>query len=411
MSGKGRESKPHVGIFGRRNAGKSSLINALVGQDIAIVSDVAGTTTDPVKKSIEVHGLGPLIFIDTAGIDDTGELGQLRINKSMAALNLVDLAVLVLSDNRFDESEQKLVEEFRKNDIPFVLVHNKCDITPLTDSLRNEVRIITGREITEYSALLPGQYNAGLLSVIRENMPATVLKSRGLIGDLVGHGDIVLLITPIDIEAPEGRLILPQVQVIRDVLDNDCTAIVLKEREVDSFLRRTGIKPKLAITDSQVFLKADASIPRDIPLTSFSIILARQKGDFEQYLKGTPKIGELKDGDRILLLESCTHNVSCDDIGRVKIPRWLTNFTGKNLIFDTVAGLDNFPRPIEEYALVIQCGGCMVTHRQLMNRLREPGKHNIPVTNYGMAIAYVHGIFHRATEPFTGGIKKAGDLL
>ncbi len=411
MSAKGRDSKPHVGIFGRRNAGKSSLINALVGQEIAIVSDVAGTTTDPVKKSIEVHGLGPLIFIDTAGIDDTGELGQLRIRKSLGTLNLIDLAILVLSGNSFDESEQRLVEEFRKNDIPFVLVHNKCDITPVADSLRDEVRSLTGREITEYSALLPGKYNAGLLRVIRENMPPTVLKSRGLIGDLVGHGDIVLLITPIDIEAPEGRLILPQVQVIRDVLDNDCTAIVLKEREVDSFLRRTGIKPKLAITDSQVFLKADASIPRDIPLTSFSIILARQKGDFEQYLKGTPKIGELKDGDRILLLESCTHNVSCDDIGRVKIPRWLTNFTGKKLVFDTVAGLDNFPRPIEEYALVIQCGGCMVTHRQLMNRLREPKKHNIPVTNYGMAIAYVHGIFHRATEPFTGGTKKAGDLL
>ena len=230
-------------------------------------------------------------------------------------------------------------------------------------------------------------------------MPATALKSRGLIGDLVSQGDIVLLITPIDIEAPEGRLILPQVQVIRDILDNDCTAIVLKEREVDAFLRRTGIKPKLAITDSQVFLKADASIPRDIPLTSFSIVLARQKGDFGEYLKGTPKIGELKDGDRILLLESCTHNVSCDDIGRVKIPRWLTSFTGKKLEFDNVAGLDAFPRPIEEYALVIQCGGCMVTHRQLMNRLREPKKHNIPVTNYGMAIAYVHGYFPAPPSP------------
>ncbi len=400
-----------MGIFGRRNAGKSSLINALTGQDVAIVSEIAGTTTDPVKKSIEVHGLGPLIFIDTAGIDDTGDLGRLRIKKSLAALRLIDLAILVLTGNRYDSYEAELVKEFGVLDIPFVLVHNKSDIEPLDVSFRNEIKNSTGKEIIEYSALHPEKYNPGLLRVIRETMPPTALKSRGLIGDLVSHGDIVLLITPIDIEAPEGRLILPQVQVIRDILDNDCTAIVLKEREVDAFLRRTGIRPALVITDSQVFLKADASIPRDIPLTSFSIVLARQKGDFEAYLRGTPKIGELKDGDRVLLLESCTHNVSCDDIGRVKIPRWLTNFSGKKLEFDVVAGLDAFPRPVEDYALVIQCGGCMVTHRQLLNRLHDPKKHDVPITNYGMAIAYVHGIFHRATEPFTGKTHKAGDLL
>ena len=411
MTAKGRDAKPHVGIFGRRNAGKSSLINALTGQDVAIVSETAGTTTDPVKKSIEVHGLGPLIFIDTAGIDDTGDLGRLRIKKSLAALRLIDLAILVLTGNRYESYEAELVKEFGVLDIPFLLVHNKSDIEPLDSSFREEIRNITGREVIEYSALHPEKYNPGLLRVLKETMPPTALKSRGLIGDLVSHGDIVLLITPIDIEAPEGRLILPQVQVIRDILDNDCTAIVLKEREVDAFLRRTGIRPALVVTDSQVFLKADASIPRDIPLTSFSIVLARQKGDFEAYLKGTPKIGELKDGDRVLLLESCTHNVSCDDIGRVKIPRWLTNFTGKKLEFDTVAGLDAFPRPVEEYALVIQCGGCMVTHRQLINRLRDPKKHDVPVTNYGMAIAYVHGIFHRTTEPFTGSTRKAGDLL
>jgi [FeFe] hydrogenase H-cluster maturation GTPase HydF len=411
MTAKGRETKPHVGIFGRRNVGKSSLINALVGQDIAIVSEIAGTTTDPVKKSIEVHGLGPLIFIDTAGIDDTGDLGKLRISKSMAAIRLIDLAILVLSDNRFDNYETELIIEFSRLDIPYILVHNKSDIISLSDSFSQNVKEITGQDVIEYSALHPEKYNPELLRVLKEAMPSSALKSRGLIGDLVRHGDIVLLITPIDIEAPEGRLILPQVQVIRDILDNDCTAIVLKEREVDAFLRRTGIKPKLAITDSQVFLKADASIPRDIPLTSFSIVLARQKGDYEEYIKGTPKISELKDGDRILMLESCTHNVSCDDIGRVKIPRWITSFTGKKLHFDTVAGLDELPRPIDDYALVIQCGGCMVTHRQLVNRLHEPKKHNVAITNYGMAIAYVHGIFNRAVEPFTGKIKKADDLL
>ena len=411
MAVKGRESKAHIGIFGRRNAGKSSLINALVGQDIAIVSEVPGTTTDPVKKSIELHGIGPVIFIDTAGIDDSGDLGKLRIGKSMAALNLIDLAILVITDNIFGRHEADLTEEFNRLNIPYVLVFNKSDVSPATNQFRKLVSRKTDHEITEYSALLPGKYNTELLRVIKETLPPSSIKSQGLIGDLVGQGDIVMLITPIDIEAPEGRLILPQVQVIRDVLDNDCTAIVLKEREVDAFLRHTGIRPKLVITDSQAFLKADASIRRDIPLTSFSIVLARQKGDFEEYLKGTPKIGELKNGDRVLLLESCTHNVSCDDIGRVKIPRWLTNFTGKKLEFDNVAGLDAMPRPIEEYALVIQCGGCMVTHRQLVNRLRDPKKHDIPITNYGMAIAYMHGIFDRATEPFTGKMKKAGDLL
>lgn len=411
MTAKGRDTKPHVGILGRRNVGKSSLINALVGQDIAIVSDIAGTTTDPVKKSIEIHGIGPLILIDTAGIDDTGGLGQLRIKKSLAALKLIDLAILVLAENIYGDEEAGLLEELARLDVPVVIVHNKSDLSPVTSELREKVRTITGKEITEYSALQPGKYNPVLLANIKDSMPPMAIRSHGLIGDLVSPGDIVLLVTPIDIEAPEGRMILPQVQVIRDTLDNDCTAIILKENEIESFLGKTGITPRLVITDSQAFGKVSAVIPHDIPLTGFSIVLARQKGDFEEYLRGTPKIGELKDGDRVLLLESCTHNVACDDIGRVKIPRWLTGFTGKKLEFDIVAGLDGFPRPVEDYALVIQCGGCMVTHRQLLNRLRDPKKHNIAITNYGMAIAYLHGIFDRAIEPFTGRKEKTGDLL
>jgi [FeFe] hydrogenase H-cluster maturation GTPase HydF len=408
---KGRDNKPHIGIFGRRNNGKSSLINILTGQDTAIVSVIPGTTTDPVKKSVEIHGIGPVIIIDTAGIDDTGDLGFLRTEKSRSIIDQVDLAILVLADNIFGPEEINLIETFNKIELGYIIVHNKCDLAPTTDELREKVFVSTQSNIISFSAISPVKYIDELLSTLRNNMPANAYKTTGLLGDLVSYGDIVLLITPIDIEAPEGRLILPQVQVIRDILDNDCTAIILKEREVDSFLRKSGIRPKLVITDSQVFLKADASIPRDIPLTSFSIVLARQKGDFDAYLNGTPKISELKDSDRVLLLESCTHHVSCDDIGRTKIPRWLSNFTGKKLYFDNVAGLDKLPRPIDEYALVIQCGGCMVTHRQLVNRLQNANIKNIPITNYGMAIAYVHGIFERAVQPFTGRKDRGDDIL
>jgi len=241
--------------------------------------------------------------------------------------------------------------------------------------------------------------------LIKETIPEHSYKTPTLLGDLIGQGDIVILITPIDMEAPAGRLILPQVQAIRDILDNDAVAIVLKEREVDAFLKKTAIKPVLAITDSQVFIKADASIPADIPLTSFSILLARFKGDFDNYLKGTPKISELRDGDRVLLLESCSHHVACDDIGRTKIPRWINNFTGKKIKYDVVAGLDVLPRPITDYSLLIQCGGCMITRKQLRNRLQPAIRAGVPVTNYGMAIAYVHGIFKRAIAPFV----KSGD--
>lgn len=396
---KGRENKPHIGIFGRRNNGKSSLINLLAQQDVAIVSDTPGTTTDPVKKSVEIHGIGPAIFVDTAGIDDVGELGQQRIAKTKKALELVDLAILVISANQFGEYEEALIGEFSDFDTPFLIVHNKSDLESLKPDLLEKLQLLS--PVIDMSSLKPEEEHMELLvQQLRLKMPKTIWQKPSLLADLVSYGDIVLLITPIDIEAPEGRMILPQVQTIRDSLDNDCSVIIVKEREVDSFLRKTGIKPKLVITDSQVFLKADASIPKDIPLTSFSILLARHKGDFYNYIKGTPKIGELQDGDRILLLESCTHHVSCDDIGRVKIPRWLSNFTGKQLEYDVVSGLDNLPRPIEEYALVIQCGGCMITQKQLKNRLRDAIKKDIPVSNYGMAIAYAHGIFNRAVEPF-----------
>jgi [FeFe] hydrogenase H-cluster maturation GTPase HydF len=401
---KGRESKPHIGIYGRRNNGKSSLINCLAGQDIAIVSDHAGTTTDPVKKSFEITGFGPVILVDTAGIDDSGDLGQKRVDRTVRTLDIIDLALLVVTNNSWGKYEDDLIRKFRNLDIPFIIIHSKSDIEEPTTDFRNKISSYTGTSLFEFSSLDKRNYEE-LISLIRNTIPEQSYKTPTLLGDLISYGDIVILITPIDVEAPAGRLILPQVQAIRDILDNDAVAVMLKEREVDAFLKKTKIKPALAITDSQVFVKADASIPHDIPLTSFSIMLARFKGDFDNYLKGTPKISELKDGDRVLLLESCTHHVSCDDIGRTKIPRWITNFTGKKIEYEVVAGLDILPRPITEYSLVIQCGGCMITRKQLHNRLNAAIKAGVPVTNYGMAIAYVQGIYKRAVAPFVKGEK------
>jgi [FeFe] hydrogenase H-cluster maturation GTPase HydF len=396
---KGRDAKPHIGIYGRRNNGKSSLINCLARQDIAIVSEQAGTTTDPVKKSFEITGFGPVILVDTAGIDDSGDLGEKRVERTLRTLDVIDLALLVITENSWGDYEDDLISKFHGQDIPFIIIHNKSDLQEPAAEFRETIKRNTGQDLFEFSAIDRRNYEE-LIRLIKDTIPEHSYLTPTLLGDLINQGDLVILITPIDVEAPAGRLILPQVQAIRDILDNDAVAIVLKEREVDAFLRKTGIKPALAITDSQVFIKADASIPPDIPLTSFSIMLARFKGDFEYYLKGTPKISELRDGDRVLLLESCTHHVACDDIGRTKIPRWITNFTGKKIEYDVVAGLDSLPRPITDYSLVIQCGGCMITRRQLHNRLQPAIKAGIPVTNYGMAIAYVQGIYRRAIKPF-----------
>jgi [FeFe] hydrogenase H-cluster maturation GTPase HydF len=407
---KGRDIKPHIGIFGRRNNGKSSLINTLTGQETAIVSEVPGTTTDPVKKSIEIEGIGPAIMIDTAGIDDTGELGEKRIARTRDALKIIDLAILVIANNLFDEPEKDLIKDLAKQDVPFIVLHNKSDLNPADPALMRVIRDRYGVPAIDFSAKHPSN-TSEVIHAIREQMPETAYRKSTLVGDLISYGDVVLLITPIDLEAPEGRMILPQVQVIRDVLDHDGVAVVVKEREVDAFLRKMDPKPALVITDSQVFPKADAAVPKEIPLTSFSIVLARRKGDFPNYLKGTPKISELKDGDRILILESCTHHVSCDDIGRVKIPRWLSNFTGKKLQFDTVAGLSTIGRDFRDYAMVIQCGGCMITRKQLINRLKPFTDAGIPVTNYGLAIAWVHGIYNRAVQPFTKGTDPAADYL
>lgn len=407
---KGKDTKPHIGIFGRRNNGKSSLINALAGQELSIVSDVAGTTTDPVKKSMEIDGIGPVILIDTAGIDDTGDLGKMRVQRSREILKIIDLAILVITSGEFGPTEEELITEFSEQGVPYFIVHNKSDLIPLPEELKTLLQEKYPVPVLNFSTKVNPELS-GIIAVLRRLIPETAYTAPSLLGDLISYGDVVLLITPIDIEAPEGRMILPQVQAIRDVLDHDGIAVVCKEREVDAFIRRMNPKPALVITDSQVFLKADASVPAGIPLTSFSILLARQRGDFQNYLKGTPHISKLKDGDRILILESCTHHVSCDDIGRVKIPRWLGNFTGKNLEYEVVAGLNRLPRDIHDYAMVIQCGGCVITRKQIINRLKPAVDAGIPVTNYGMAIAWVHGIYQRAVAPFTGQESGKPDYL
>lgn len=390
---KGKENKPHIGIFGRRNNGKSSLINAITGQETAIVDASAGTTTDPVRKSIEIFGIGPAVIIDTAGIDDEGTIGQKRIQKSLEVLKSIDFAILVTTNHQCGKPERMLMDKFHEYEIPFLLVNNKTDLatgTSLPDG-------VTDTHMLEVSAKT-GQGISVLLEALVEKMPPSAYISHSLLGDIIGNSDTVVLVTPIDSEAPEGRLILPQVQMIRDILDNDAVAVVLKEDKVGEWLRKNPA-PRLVVTDSQMFKRVAQEVPEEVPLTGFSIVLARHKGDFEHYLEGTPHLSQLRDGDRILMLESCTHLTSCEDIGRGKLPRWIRQYTGKELHFDFVSGLDQLP-DIGQYAMVIQCGGCMITRKQILNRLKPAIERGIPVSNYGMAIAYLNGIFDRAVRPF-----------
>lgn len=396
---KGNDLKPHVGIFGRRNYGKSSLVNYLTGQHVSIVSDFPGTTTDPVKKTMEIIGVGPVVWIDTAGIDDEGAVGRQRILKSLEMLERVDLALILFTNNKFDAEEVSLVESCRKKNIPYVLIYSQIDrfnpdmelIAQIEHDFDTHVFLISVKNIA---------LREDLIGAIRKNIPESAYVRKSLLGDVVSAGDVVLLITPIDSSAPEGRLILPQVQVIRDILDNNAKAVVCRETELQSTLLDLKQSPRLVITDSQIYPFVSQIVPDDVYLTSFSVVLARNKGLFADYVKGTPKISDLNDGDCVLLLESCTHNVSCDDIGRVKIPAMISKFTNKKLNFEVVSGLDALNKPISDYALVIQCGGCVVTAKQIASRLAPALDAGIPVSNYGLAIAYMSGIFTRSMRIF-----------
>ena len=388
-----RNLTPHIGIYGRTNSGKSSLINKLTGQPIAIVSEQAGTTTDPVKKSIEIFGIGPVVLVDTAGIDDTSELGKKRIEKTRQTLKEIDCALLVITKNQFGIPEQQLIEQFKEYAVPFIIVHNKADEAPLQETLKQSIENQYSTNILNFSVL---QDNIQLvIEALKKAIPESAFKKVSMLEGLVKPNDVVLLVTPIDDEAPEGRLILPQVMAIRDALDHDCICVALKETNLQQWFD-TMPRPDLVVTDSQAFAMVGKIVPEEVPLTSFSILLARLKGDFENYLKGTPYLSQLKDGDKILMLESCTHEISCGDIGRVKLPNLIRKFTGKKLQFDYVAGLAPIDH-IEQYAMAIQCGGCVATRKQLLNRTALAVKAGIPISNYGMAIAYMTGTFERAT--------------
>jgi len=386
-----------ITIIGRTNVGKSSLINALTGQDIAIVSNFAGTTTDPVKKNYELLPIGPVSIFDTAGIDDTGELGELRIKATNKVIYRSDVIVLVTDDKGLNKYEFELIEKLKKINISFIIAFNKMDNHIIKDE---DIDFCKNNNIKWINISSKNDTNIELLKeMIIDIIPDYFKAEKVIVSDLIKGGDIVLLIVPIDLAAPKGRLILPQVEVIREILDSDAVAMVVKEREIQSALEKLNTKPALVITDSQVVLKVAGDIDDDIPFTTFSTLFARYKGDIDVLIKGANKIDELKDGDRILIAEACSHHVQSDDIGTVKIPRWIRQYSGKQLEFEKFSGND-FPEDVEKYALVVHCGSCMLTSLEFKRRLRECELKNIPITNYGVCISKVHGVLERVIRPF-----------
>ncbi|MGN7762776.1 [FeFe] hydrogenase H-cluster maturation GTPase HydF [Paenibacillus sp. 22594] len=401
-----RSNRLHIALFGRSNAGKSSLINAITKQDAAVVSPVKGTTTDPVYKAMELLPLGPVVFIDTAGLDEEGELGELRKQKTLEVLNKSDMALIVVDAVcGVNPCDRQIAGTVRSKGIPAIGILNKIDLladqetshadglTALVDQAEQEL----GCKVIPVSAL-EQQGISGLMKALIAVVPDAEDKFR-IIGDLVSPGDLVVLVVPIDKAAPKGRLILPQQQTIRDLLESDAIAVVTKEFELKETLESLGKKPRLVVTDSQVFLKAAADTPKDIPLTSFSILFARHKGNLEEMVRGARAIDRLEDGDRVLIAEACTHHQQPDDIGKVKIPRWIRQATGKQLQFEYASGM-KFPDNLEDYSLIVHCGGCMLNHRQMLWRVEQAIWAGVPIVNYGVAIAYVQGILERAISPF-----------
>ncbi len=392
----------HIGIFGRRNAGKSSLLNALTHQDVSIVSEVAGTTTDPVEKPMELLPLGPVLFIDTAGIDDIGDLGEKRIAKTMAVFDRTDLGVIVTNFNDWGDYEEKLMSELKDRDVPFIVVFNKTDLYPENVSVASNLDSVKIKYVLTSTAT--GTGIPDLRQALLKSAPADFIERPTILSDLVGPGEAAVLVVPIDKEAPKGRLILPQVQSIRDLLDNDSFSVVVKERELREALARFNKPPKLVVTDSQAFLKVAADTPPEIPMTSFSILFARFQGDLLEMVKGAMAIDKLKTGDKVLIAEACSHHPIGEDIGTVKIPRWLTQYVGGKLEIDNMQGHD-FPPNLSEYKLIIHCGACMWNRRAMLSRIMKARQAGVPITNYGLTIAYSLGIFERALQPFPAALE------
>lgn len=381
----------HIAFFGRRNAGKSSLVNAITSQEISVVSQIPGTTTDPVYKSMELLPLGPVLIIDTAGLDDEGELGELRVRKTNQVLNKTDIAVLVVAaDQGFSDFERQLIKKFEKKQIPFITAYNKSDLS-VTDHSNEEMDSI-------YVSAKTGE-NINRLKERLGEIAKTEDTRLKLVGDLLSPSDTVILVIPIDSAAPKGRLILPQQQVIRDILEANAAAVVIKEDKIKETLASLNKKPAMVITDSQAFERVSKDVPLDIPLTSFSILMARFKGFLEAAVKGAAAISRLKDNDVVLISEGCTHHRQCEDIGTVKIPKWLKQYTGKELVIKTSSGTE-FPEDLTPYSLIIHCGGCMLNEREVKYRMQCAVDAGVPFTNYGIAIAEMHGILKRSIELF-----------
>lgn len=386
----------HIGVFGRTNVGKSSLLNKITNQEVSIVSDIAGTTTDVVEKSMELLPVGPVTFLDTAGLDDETELSGQRIEKTMKVVNRIDVAVVVCDFNGIGKFENDLIEKFKELKIPYLIVVNKCDLAPKSFhiDLKSELSNIIYTSVKKDEKIV-FKFKEALVNLLPEDF----VNSPKIVGDLVPAKSTVILVIPIDKEAPKGRIILPQVQTLRDLLDNNCLSYVVKESELKDALDNLKTPPALVVTDSQAFKKVSEIVPENVSLTSFSILFARLKGDLDEFVNGAKAIENLKDGDMVLILESCTHHAIEDDIGRVKIPNLLRKKTGKNLVIHNYAGHD-FP-DIKDYKLIIHCGACMTNRREVLSRVLIANQNNVPITNYGVVISYCLGILSRAIKIFT----------
>lgn len=393
----------HIGFFGKRNAGKSSVMNAVTGQDIAVVSEVRGTTTDPVYKSMELLPLGPVVMMDTPGIDDEGELGALRVKKSYQVLNRTDTAVLVLDGTAgVSREDAALLERIRRKKLPYIIVLNKKDALSDPAVEEQEDRVRAQLDLSEEQLLSVSAADGTGINELKERLACLAQEEgpeRYIVRDLIGPSDLVVLVVPIDKAAPKGRLILPQQQTIRDILEADAVSVVVKENELRGTLERLGEKPKLVITDSQAFRKVAEDTPEDILLTSFSILFARYKGNLEEAVRGVAALDTLQDDDAILISEGCTHHRQCDDIGTVKIPRWIREYTGKEIRFETTSGTE-FPDELGKYKLVVHCGGCMLNEREMRYRLACARDQGVPMTNYGILIAHTQGILKRSVQVF-----------